>query len=162
MPALDYVTLIEYNNWADHRLLNTAEQLPDVDLRSGTLSKGDAFLTLRHILEAEWAYRMTCQNQSALGKKQLFESFKDLSALRSFWEAEGERLLTFVRSLTENDLEREVVPHWTRQAVKTRHVLVQIVNHSTNHRTELGWYFTGLGHSPGDLDYIFFVMGILK
>ena len=162
MPALDYVTLVEYNIWADRRLLNAAEQIPDHLLRTGTLSKGNAFVTLKHILEAQRSYRLSCQNQPVQDSEQLFESFKDVPALRPFWQEEGERLLTYVRSLTESDLEREIVPYWTSQTVKMRHILVHIVNHSTDHRTELGWFFTSLGYSPGELDYIFFAMGMFK
>ena len=36
-------------------------------------------------------------------------------------------------------------------------LLNHLVNHSSHHRAEAGLMLASLGHSPGDLDYIYFV-----
>src|SRR5579871_6347323 len=150
--AFNYVTLIEYNKWANRLLLDTAEKVPDDLLRAGNLTRGSAFQTLQHMLDAEWAWRQSCIGQTYNDALWKIEPFADLAALRAFWEPESEELLALVRSLTEADLERKVLPNWTNDLIKIKYVLLHVVNHATNHRSEIGWYFHQLGYSPGDLD----------
>jgi uncharacterized damage-inducible protein DinB len=40
----------------------------------------------------------------------------------------------------------DTIPRWL--------ILAHVVNHGTNHRTELARYLTDRGHSPGDLDLL--------
>jgi uncharacterized damage-inducible protein DinB len=157
--AIEYVTLIEYNNWANSRLLDTAEKIPADLLRTGTLTRGNALQTLEHMLDAEWVWRMSCIGQTYNDDLWKIEPFADLASLRAYWQAESQQLLMLVRSFTEADLERKVLPNWTDELIKIKYVLLHVVNHATNHRSEIGWFFHQLGYSPGDLDlsdYILF------
>jgi uncharacterized damage-inducible protein DinB len=153
MSVFDFITFIEYNNWANSRLLDTAEQIPPADLAAGSLSQGTAFETLRHVLDVEWSWRLTCEGQEAADVLWKIEPLEDLPAIRTYWHTEGERLLAFVRTLPEEDFDREVVASWSKKSFQIKHILMHIVNHATNHRSEIGWYFTKLGHSPGDLEF---------
>jgi hypothetical protein len=55
MTTFDYVTNIQYHNWANERLLATAEKIPHDQLMAGEkLSQGTAFETLRHMLDVDW------------------------------------------------------------------------------------------------------------
>jgi uncharacterized damage-inducible protein DinB len=40
----------------------------------------------------------------------------------------------------------DVVPRWL--------IVAHVVNHGTQHRSELARYFTECGHSPGDIDLL--------
>lgn len=160
--AIDYLTFIEYNNWANGQILDTAAKLSDEQLHSGTLSHGSAFLTLQHMLNAEWVWRQACIGTPYNDELWRIEPFADLPSLRAYWEAEGQRLLEFVLSLSEADLERKMKPNWTDELLEIKYILLHIVNHASNHRSELGWYFTACGYSPGEpefADYMLFFRG---
>ncbi len=155
---MDYVTFLEYNNWANNRLLDIAEQLPEAQLHSGKLSRGSAFETLHHMLDAEWSWRVICQNVPPGDPPWTVEALNHLPGLRAYWKEENERLLTFVQTLSEADLEHEAFAFWREQQVKIKYALLHIVNHASNHRCEVGWYFTDLGHSPGDLEFVDYLL----
>ncbi len=157
MNTFDMITYVQYNNWGNERLVAVAEQIPPDQLRTGTLSKGDAFETLRHVVDVEWSWRMACEEKPATQVLWEIEPLEDLPAVKAYWQAEGERLLAFVRGLSEADFEREVIPSWQDKSAKIKHILMHLVNHGTNHRSELGWYFTSLGYSPGDLDFLDYI-----
>lgn len=155
MP-FDYATFVEYHNWANNRLLDAAEQLPHDDLMTVKLANGNtAFHTLRHMLDVDWSWRLACIGQD--GEKVLWElvPLEDMAALRAWWREEASTFLDYVRGLTDAELDEDVTPGWMPNATfKRKHIITHIVNHGTEHRAELGWYFTGLGHSPGDLGFL--------
>ena len=155
MPTFDYITYVQYHIWANNRLLDVAEKIPTEQLmvESG-LSFGSAFKTLRHMLDVEWSWRLAAQGQAATTVLWELEPLEDLAAVRAYWRAEGERLLNFVRGLSDEDFEHEVTPSWMQKSYAVKHILIHIVNHATNHRTEIGWYFTRIGHSLGDIEFV--------
>jgi uncharacterized damage-inducible protein DinB len=79
----------------------------------------------------------------------------DLASVRDFWADERQRLLGFVGSIDEAGLD-EVVDFGgsTPASAPIWQVLAHVVNHGTQHRSELARYLTLCGHSPGDIDLI--------
>jgi uncharacterized damage-inducible protein DinB len=164
MQIADLVTQVEYNNWANQQVLNAAARIPAEQLFAtrealgvpAQLSNPSAFDTLRHVLDVEWSWRLACQEIPAT---QLLwevetEPLDDLASVATYWQAERERLLAFVRSLSQSDIEREVTPSWGKRSCRIEHIVMHIVHHGTFHQTELGWYLTALGHSPGELGFL--------
>ncbi len=154
---MDYESLVQFNNWANARLLETAAQLTPKQLHSGKLSKGTGFETLRHVLDVEWSWRMACEEKPASEELWKIEPLEDFAAVRARWEAEGASLLAFVQSLRADDFERVVTPSWEKASYKIDDIIMHIIIHATDHRSELGWFFTGLGHSPGDIEWLGYV-----
>jgi uncharacterized damage-inducible protein DinB len=113
--------------------------------------------TLTHILTAEWIWRTRCQEGRSPTTLLDPLAFPGVDALASRWSAEEAAMRLYLASLTSADLARTV--HY--QSTKGQpfhntlwHLLVHVVNHATQHRSEAAMTLTALGHSPGDLDLI--------
>jgi uncharacterized damage-inducible protein DinB len=66
----------------------------------------------------------------------------------------------FLAGLKDDDLNRVVHYNSTKgKPLKNIlwHLLVHVVNHGTQHRSEAAMLLTGYGASPGDIDFILFV-----
>jgi uncharacterized damage-inducible protein DinB len=75
---------------------------------------------------------------------------EDLASLGAFSADEDARLLAYVGSLDDASLAEPLtlsdgasVPRWL--------IVAHVVNHGTQHRSELARYLTDRGHSPGEL-----------
>ncbi|HEX6401408.1 MAG TPA: hypothetical protein VF108_13215, partial [Actinomycetota bacterium] len=80
----------------------------------------------------------------------------DLSSIRSFWAEETERLAAYVEGLARDDLDR--IYSWESDGATTEATLsmtvAHIVNHGTQHRSELARHLTERASSPGDMDLL--------
>ena len=72
------------------------------------------------------------------------------------WAEEHARLLEYVGSLDEHALQQALTQEWDEGPVSFPRwlVLAHVVNHGTQHRSEMARYLTECGHSPGDLDLL--------
>lgn len=158
MLAVDLPMFVRYNNWANGRLLETAAQVDEAALMADEgLSFGSPFATLRHVLDVEWSWRMACEGKPATTVLWELQPLETLAQVDAAWRAEGQVLLALVESLSEEALLEKVTPSWMQRAYARHQIILHIVTHGTNHRSELGWQLTRLGHSPGDLDFLDYV-----
>lgn len=160
MKKNEIPTLYRYNAWANARILNAASQLTSEQFLAATpFSYGSLRATLVHMLFAEWLWRQRWEGQSPTGWL-VPEDFPTFEALRSRWENEGASLLEFVEHVSEEKLDTMV--HYTTTSGKPYenilwHLMLHLVNHGTQHRSEVAAMLTDFGSSPGDLDFIVFV-----
>ncbi len=164
MDKTEITLLFDYNAWADARLLQAAaglgpalftapvEALPKLSHR--TLRD-----TLVHTLSAQWIWRNRCQGVSPTAVLSP-AAFPDLETLRARWQEEAGEMRRFLAGLDDGDLKRVIHYTSTRgQPFENTlwHILLHLVNHSTQHRSEAAVLLTEWGHSPGDLDLIVFL-----
>jgi uncharacterized damage-inducible protein DinB len=161
MHIRDIRQLYDYNVWANHRLLDQAAQLAAEQLRAPTaFSFGSLFDTLAHTLGAEWMWRTRLQEGISPPALLTSQDFSTLADLRARWDAEEQNMRAFLASLRDDDLER--VAHYTNtqgvaQQTAIGQALLHLVLHGMQHRSESAAMLTSYGHSPGWIDYIFYL-----
>ncbi|HZT98118.1 MAG TPA: DinB family protein [Ktedonobacteraceae bacterium] len=157
-----FKTLYDYNYWANTKILDTAEQITDEQLFAPTHdSYGSLHGTLVHMMSAEWVWRTRWLGTSPKAPLRK-EDFPSLAAIRSRWNEEEQQMRAFLASLSEENV-RRIVQYTNMQgqaySVPLWQLMMQLVNHGTQHRSEAAMILTELGHSPGDIDMLVFVLG---
>ena len=158
MDRESLLAFVRYHAWANDRVMTTVAALTDEELRRAAhLDHGSAFDTLRHLVDVNWSWREFCTGND-IGQTYVWDHgfvLDDLPTLHTFSLGEDARLRGYVESLDRAALDERIVmsedpddtlPRWL--------ILAHVVNHGTNHRTELARYLSDHGHSPGDLDLL--------
>lgn len=160
MNTSDIQTLIDYHYWANQRILDQAARLTQEQYTApANVPFGSLRGTLVHLLSAERTWRMRCQegiSPSAMLSETGYATFDQLISL---WREEESAMRAYIRTLSEADLEKPIRYTNTKGAtleVRLSHILTHVVNHGTQHRSEAAILLTDFGHSPGDLDFIYF------
>jgi uncharacterized damage-inducible protein DinB len=88
------------------------------------------------------------------------EDFPNFESLQLRWADEEKLLMSFVENLTDERLNSHFFYTDTKGTPFERilwQVMVHLVNHGTQHRSEAAAILTDLGHSPGDIDLVYFL-----
>jgi uncharacterized damage-inducible protein DinB len=153
-------TLYRYNAWANGRVLDTAARLTPEQLSAGGGASFDSVRdTLVHAMSAHWIYLERWQGRSPRAALDPRE-FPDVDSIRERWDGLERSTGAFVAGLDDARLaavveyvnfagERWAYPLWQQ--------MVHQVNHATQHRSEAAVMLTQHGHSPGWLDFLYFV-----
>ena len=156
MDADNVLALVRFHAWANDRILTTAAGLSDEEFRrTANLDHGSAFQTLRHVVDVDWSWREFCIGND-VGDAYVWDqgfALHDLPAIHAFCLEEDSRLRTLVESLDD----AAMTEPWGTRADFARPrwlVVAHVVNHGTQHRSELARYLTECGHSPGELDLL--------
>jgi uncharacterized damage-inducible protein DinB len=156
MDVESLLAFTRFHAFANDRILTTAANLSDEDLRRTTnLDHGSAFQTLRHLVDVDWSWREFCTGND-IGDTYVWDHgfvLDNLPGIHAFCREEDERLQTYVGALDDAALaewlrldEKFSVPRWL--------ILAHVVNHGTQHRSEIARYLTEQGHSPGEMDLL--------
>jgi uncharacterized damage-inducible protein DinB len=158
MDAGSLGLFVRFHASSNARIIETSAALTDDELRGpAQLDHGSAFQTLRHLVDVDWSWREFCTGHDP-GETYVWDQvpLDDLAAVASFSAEEDARLATYVASLDGSALAEplglnaddpeDTVPRWL--------IVAHIVNHGSQHRSEMARYLTERGHSPGDFDLI--------
>jgi uncharacterized damage-inducible protein DinB len=153
-------SLYRYSAWANARILETAAALDGARFLAPAGPGGESVRdTLVHTLGAQWLYLERWQGRSPRALPASAD-FPDLAAVGARWDAIERATAAFVADLTDARLagvvayenfagERWAYPLWQQ--------MLHQVNHATQHRSEAAMMLTAAGHSPGWLDYLYWV-----
>lgn len=159
MNISDIQLLFDYNYWTNQLLLSKAEALSHEQLtQPTTFSWGSLLGTFVHTLDSEYVWRTIFEDKRFSGRLVDKETFPTLESVKSYWQIEEKLMREYLASLQDSDMDsilRYEIPEGVRERVLW-HSLVHVVNHGTQHRSEIAAMLTDYGHSPGDIDFSLF------
>ncbi len=156
MNKSEIILLYDYNCWANARVLDAAAGVSQEQFTAPyALSHSSLRGALAHTLGTEIMWRLRCQEGISPAALVAESEFSTLAALRRRWEEEERAMRAFLASLEAGALDRPVRYTNTKgKAYETPlwQILVHLVNHGTQFRSEAGVALTAYGCSPGDID----------
>ena len=153
-------SLFDYNYWVNQRILKTAAGLSKEQFTApGPVSHGSVRDTLVHTLDAESVWRQRCQGSSPESFLSQ-DDFPDLESLAQRSREEEKAMRSYLAGLTDGDLTSII--RYTRTGgtwyeTPLWQILLHVINHGTQSRSEVAVLLTQFDHSPGDLDYMIFL-----
>ena len=155
--------LYHYTDWATERLLEATAHLSESQFNDEMPNGiGSIRVTLVHLVSGYWEWREIWEggNPTATLNPQ---DFPTLETIWVRWQEEKQRMNDLLASLPDEDLERQItyssamlpgrvfqLPLWQ--------LMLHLVNHGTQHRSEIAMRLTQLGYSPGELSMSFFFL----
>lgn len=159
MDATTIQELYRYNQWANGRVFEAVGALPTEEfVRAVPSSFPSVRETLTHVVWGEWLWLRRWKGNSPTTIFGPSES-PDASALRARWTEVQAEQTEFVRSLTNEHLQK-VVRYVNLQGQPWAYALwkqmLHVVNHSTYHRGQITTMLRQLGARPSPTDLLVF------
>lgn len=141
--------IFEHNNWANQRIMEVCATLRDeqLDAPPQSATEGSIRNTLQHLVSAQYGYLRLLTLPIEERKDRFTVEFADLE--KSLQES-GERLLELASDASKLPTTRLQTrdDYWVEPWV----LMVQIINHATEHREQIKSMLTALGITPPDID----------
>jgi uncharacterized damage-inducible protein DinB len=154
-------TLFDYSIWARDQLLPLIEGLGEEERKAGEQKGvyGSIYDTLAHMAQSEWLWIQRCMGESPL-RLPKGEDFATLTALIEWWNDVHAQAMLYLNSITEDSLAEEVTylaPDGKRRTRKIWHMLVQVPNHQTEHRSQVAGMLGTLGLEVPQTDMVVYL-----
>ena len=142
--------LFEHNNWANLRVLEACSALTDkqLDEPPQSATKGTIRRTLWHLVEAQQWYLSLLTDAQPYADDHPVPTFPEL---RESVQSSGDALLTLARDETKN-LPKRRVPTDEGLSAEPWVIMLQAINHATEHREQLSSMLTALGVKAPEMD----------
>jgi uncharacterized damage-inducible protein DinB len=154
MNKSDIATLMRFNFWANGRILATCEHIsPDEFTHEVTPDPGWGSLRsiLVHTLDTEYGWRSILQSHDADDILEAVD-FANVAALKARWDIEQAAWIDYGAELSEESL-NQGYGNDPQNGPRVWQVIMHVVAHSIQHRSEAAAILTGYGRSPGELDF---------
>jgi uncharacterized damage-inducible protein DinB len=140
----------KYNLWANLRLLDACARLSDAQL-DATMGGvyGSIRETIMHILTAEEKYVRHFTGTSPLPPLKELTTFPGFDELRRRAETSGSALITIAE---QRDLSQILYLDGGSYEAPAIIVLIQAINHTVDHRSQIATLLSQQGIEPPDLD----------
>lgn len=143
------VKLFEHNNWANAQIIQACSALSDeqLDAEPQSATKGSIRLTLTHLVKSQQGY-LSLLTLPVEARQKAAPRFTELQESARI---SGEGLLSLARDEANGRLKTRLqttdgyfVEPWV--------VMVQAINHATEHREQIKSMLSALGVTPPDID----------
>lgn len=153
LGAEDVRGLFAYDRWATRQVLAKIEAI-DAPVWSASGAAGERGLDsiLVHMLGAQMRWRVDIAAEGdGDGPDPEERLLPDPATLVAWWEAEFSAMDSFLAELTDGTLAH------VHEGIAVWQMLVHLLNHGTQHRSEAALLLTQAGRSPGELDLIVYL-----
>ncbi|MCA9958247.1 MAG: DinB family protein [Anaerolineales bacterium] len=151
--------LFSYNTWAWQHVYACVEKLDDTAYHaSRSLFQGSIHSLLVHSMSAEQIWFVRCHGESP---NTLFNAadFADFAAVRAQWGPIRHGWANYLQWLSDEDCKKFINYRNTKgqpYSVRQLDILQHVVNHATEHRSQLTLVLHEVGFPTEPLDYILF------
>jgi uncharacterized damage-inducible protein DinB len=144
--------LFRHHLWATERLLDTCERLAEADLDASVPGVyGTIRATLVHMIASETRYLASMRNQPQPEQINEHKPFPGFTALRAAALQTGNDLVAMVEAAGPNDRMRGE-NRGERYDLPLSIPFAQVINHGTEHRTNITTVMTARGLAAPKLD----------
>jgi uncharacterized damage-inducible protein DinB len=142
------VKLFEHNNWANFQIINTCSALSEeqLDAEARSATAGSIHQTLMHLVRSQQGY-LGILTMPVEERPEISLAFTEL---RESARMSGEGLLALARG-EQKPLQSHLQTR-NGYTVEPWVVMVQIINHASEHREQIKSMLTALGVTPPDID----------
>ena len=142
------VKLFEHNNWANSQIIQACSALSDaqLDAEPTSTTKGSIRRTLVHLVNSQHGY-LSLLTLPVEDRRAISPAFAELQQAASI---SGAGLLALARE--SNNDPRTQLQTTDGYLVEPWVVMVQIINHATEHREQISSMLSALGVTPPNLD----------
>ena len=118
-------------------------------------------MTLYHVVRVQVWWLSVLNGKPGTPPPPEAHEHMSLEDVKGWFAQSHDDLRAYAAGLTEERLESEVSAFHPGQGKEYRwpswQLVSHLVNHGSHHRAEAGIMLASLGHSPGDMDFIYFV-----
>lgn len=141
--------LFEHNNWANDQIIRTCLGLGDdqLDAQPQSATKGSIRETLWHLVSSQVGYLSLLTGEPRLATR---DAPPELADLQEIARSSGEALLALATDRSEEPVDQIQTRDGYR--VEPWVVLLQVINHATEHREQIKSMLSSLGVTPPNLD----------
>ena len=145
------VRLLEHNIWANEMIIQACASLKDdrLDAEPNSATVGSIRSTLLHLVDSQRGYLAFLTLPIEVRRKN--REPLAYSELRSSARASGEGLLSLARKESNQPAHAQLESR-DGYLIEPWVVMVQAINHATEHREQIKSMLTALGVTPPDID----------
>jgi uncharacterized damage-inducible protein DinB len=156
-------SLVAYNEWANQKVLEATAALSEEESgREVSGSHESVRRTLVHMVRVQMWWLSVLNGKPEAPALPEGHERMPFAEVGQWFTRSHDDLKAYAAGLTEERLQAEVTAYHPQERKEYRwpswELLSHLVNHGSHHRAEAGIMLASLGHTPGDLDFIYYVV----